>query len=58
MTQLKKIILFDKSLVKVYMHYIDDTLLLVKEKDIKLIHGRLNSIDEKPKFTIDKFYRS
>ena len=37
------------------MPYIDDTLLLVKEKDIKLIHERLNSFDKNIKFTIDNF---
>ena len=38
------------------MRYVDDTLLLVKEKDIKLIHERLNSFDKNIKFTIDNFY--
>ena len=28
--------LVDKSLVKLYMRYLDDTLLLVKDKDINL----------------------
>ena len=58
MTELKKIIvkdLVDKSLIKVYMRYVDDTLLLLKEKDIKVIHERLNSFDENIKFTLDKF---
>ena len=58
MTEWKKIIakvLFDKSLIKVYMRYIDDTLPLVNKKDINLIHGRLSSFDEKIKFTIDNF---
>ena len=58
MTELEKIIvkdLVDKSLIKVYMRYVDDTLLLVKEKVIKLIHERLNSFDKNIKFTIDNF---
>ena len=58
MTELEKIIVKDlvnKSLIKVYMRYVDDTLLLVKEKDIKLIHERLNSFDKNIKFTIDNF---
>ena len=57
-TELEKIIvkeLVNKSLIKVYMPYIDDTLLLVKEKDIKLIHERSNSFDKNIKFTIDNF---
>ena len=40
-TELEKIIvkdLVDISLIKVYMRYVNDALLLVKEKDIKLIH--------------------
>ena len=37
------------------MRYVDDTLLLVKEKDVKLIHERLNSFDKNIKFTIDNF---
>ena len=38
-----------------YMWYVDDTLLLVKEKDSKVIHERLNSFDKNIKFTIDDF---
>ena len=59
-TELEKIIvkdLVDRYLIKVYMRYVDDILLLVKEKDIKLIHERLNSFDKNIKFTIDNFYR-
>ena len=58
MTELEKIIvkdLVDKSLIKVYMRYVDGTLLLVKEKDIKLIHKCLNSFDKNIKFTIENF---
>ena len=58
MTELGKIFvkyLVDNSLIKVYMRYVDDTLLLVKERHIKLIHERLNSSDKNIKFTIDNF---
>ena len=58
MTELEKIIikdLVDKSLIKVYRRYVDDTLLLVKEKAMKLIHERLNSFDKNIKCTIDNF---
>ena len=58
-TELKKVIVKDlvrKYLIKVYMRYVGDTLILVKEKDIKLIHERLNSFDKNIKFTIDNFY--
>ena len=58
MTELEKIIgkdLVDKSLIKVYMRHVDDILLLVKERDIKIIHKCLNSFDKNIKFTIDNF---
>ena len=58
MTELDNIIvkdLVDKSLIKVYMRYVDDTLLLVKEKDVKVIHDCLNCFDQNIKFTLDKF---
>ena len=41
MTELQKIIvkdLVDKSLVKLYMRSVDDTLLFVSENDIQLTH--------------------
>ena len=41
MTESEKVIIKDlvgKSLIKVYMRYADDTLLLVKEKYINNIH--------------------
>ena len=56
MTKLENTIvkeLVHKSLVKLYLRYIDDTLLSVKEKDINHIHKRLNSFDKSIKFTAD-----
>ena len=47
--------LVDKSLVKLYMRYVDDTLLLVKDKDVNYIHKRLNSFDKNIKFTVDRW---
>ena len=58
MTELESTIvkeLVDKSLVKLYMKYVDDTLLLVKDKDINYIHKCLNSFDKSIKFTDDTF---
>lgn len=58
MTELENTIvkeLIDKSMIKFYIRYVDDTLLLVKEKDISRIHKRLNSFDKNIKFTIDDF---
>ena len=56
MTELEKIIvkdLIDKSLTTVYIRYVNDILLLVKEKDIKIIYEPLNFFDKNIKFTID-----
>ena len=58
MTKLESTIvkeLIDKSLVKVYMRYVDDTLLLVKDKDINYVHKRLSSFDKNIKFTVNTF---
>ena len=56
MTELESTIvkeLVDKSLVKLYMRYVDNTLLLVNDTDINYIHKRLNSFDKNIKFTVD-----
>ena len=45
--------LVDKSIVKLYMRYADDTLLLVKDTDINYVQKRLNSFDKNIKFTGD-----
>ena len=58
MTELESAIvkeLVDKSLVKLYMRHVDDTLFLVKDKDINYIHKRLNSFDKNIIFTVDTF---
>ena len=35
------------------MRHVDDIIVLIKEKDVKLIHKRLNSLDQNIKCTID-----
>ena len=60
MTELKKTIvkdLFDKYLIREYMQYADDILILVKKKDIKLIHDCFNSFDVKYQIYNRKFPR-
>ena len=47
--------LVDKSLVKLYMRYVDDSLLFVKDKDINHIHKCLNYFDKNIRFTVDTF---
>lgn len=37
--------LFDQSLVKLYIRYIKDTLILIKEKDINLIQKWYEKVD-------------
>ena len=41
--------------VKFYIRYVDDTLLLAKEKDIMFIFDKFNSFHKNLKFTIDRF---
>ena len=56
MTKLESAIvkeLVDKLLIKLYIRFITDTLLLVKDKVINHIHKRLNPFDKNIKFTID-----
>ena len=56
MTELENTIvkeLVDKSLVKLYLKYVDDTLLL--KIKINLIHKYLNSFDKSIEFIVDTF---
>ena len=57
MTQLEKIMvshLINSGLIKFYIRYVDDTLLLAKD-DIDNIVQQFNAFDDNLKFTIDKF---
>ena len=47
--------LVDKSLVKLYLRYVDDTLLLVKDKDINHRHKSLIFFYQNIKFTVHTF---
>ena len=58
MTELEKHMiqnLIDKNLIKFYIRYIDDTLLLVKDEDIDSILKELNSYNKNITFTVDRF---
>ena len=58
MTELEKDIiqkLIDKKFIKFYIRYVDDTLLLVKDKGIDPILKELNSYNRNIKFTVDQF---
>ena len=57
-TELEKSIVDDlqkTGIVKFYRRYVDDTLLLIKPKDIPLVLNKFNSFDKNLKFTVDKF---
>ena len=57
-TELEKDIiqkLIDRKFIKFYLWYVDDTLLLVKDKDIDSILNELNSYNKNIKFTVDRF---
>ena len=47
--------LINSCLIKFYIRYVDDTLLLAKEDDIDNIVQQFNAFDDNLKFTIDKF---
>ena len=58
MTEFEEIV-FDKlikdGIIKFYIRYVDDNLVLVKEKDIVNIMKEFNSFDKNIKFTMNKF---
>ena len=58
MTEFEKVVvenLIKTSIVKLYARYVDDTLLVIKRKDIDFIIQKFNSFDKRLKFTIDTF---
>ena len=58
MTELEKFILdelINDNIVKFYIRYVDDTLLLVKLEDTDKILKKFNSFDKNIQFTVDKF---
>ena len=49
MTELEDLVirkLMDDSVIKFYARYVDDTLLMVKPKDIERVHQSLNRFDK------------
>ena len=58
MTELETAIvdnLFNTGIIKFYVRYVDDTLVLAKPEDFDEILSQLNSFDENLRFTIDSF---
>ena len=59
-TECKKVIvdkLMKKKVFVFYTRYVDDTLLIIKKKDINVLN-QFNSFDENLKFTINTFEKS
>ena len=58
MTELERIIVDDlmaDGVIKFYMRYVDDTLVLIKPEDIQKVLDKLNSFDKNLRFTHDPF---
>ena len=59
MTECEKAIvnqLIENNIVKFYIRYVDDTLLVLREKDIDIVLNRFNnSFNKNLKFTVDTF---
>ena len=58
MTECEKVIvdhLVKEGTIKLYVHFVDDTLLLVKCQDIDKVLKYFNGVDKNLKFTVDKF---
>ena len=47
--------LLEANLLKFYVRYVDDTLVLIKELDMNIVLKKLNSFHPSLKFTVDKF---
>ena len=47
--------LIKKGTIKFYIRYVDDTLLLVKRKDIQKVVNEFNKFDKGLQFTVDSF---
>ena len=58
MTELENVIirpLFNKNIIKFYIRYVDDTLLLVKPEFFEYVQNMFNSYHSNLKFTVDLF---
>ena len=61
MTECKKVIVDKLAKEKVIMYftrYVDDTFLIIKNRDINYVLNQFNKFDKKLKFTIDTFENS
>ena len=62
MTECEKLIvdnlMEEKVIVMFYARYVDDTLLIIKKKDISYVLNQFNNFDKNLKFTIRTFENS
>ena len=58
MTECEKVIvdkLIEDGIIKFYIRYVDDTLLVIKRAGISCVLNKFNSLHDIPKFKIDSF---
>ena len=58
MTELEKAVvdqLIESGMIKFYIRYVDDTLVLAKPENFNDIQSKMNSFDKNLQFTIDRF---
>ena len=58
MTEMEKLILpklLDEGVIKFYIRYVDDTLVMVKEDEITKVLQKFNNFDNNLQFTVDTF---
>ena len=61
MTECEKVIvdkLKKEKVIMFYTRYVDDTLLIIKKKDINYVLNQFNNFDKNLKITIDTFENS
>ena len=61
MTECEKVILYKlmkEKFIMFYTRFVDDTLLIIKKRDINYVLNQFNSFDKNLKFTIDAFENS
>ena len=61
MTECKKFIvdkLIKEKVIMFYTRYVDDTLLIIRKKNINYVLNQFNNFDKNLKFTIDTFEKS
>ena len=58
LTEFEKVIvndLINTGIIAFYRRYVDDTLVVIKPKDIPFVLNKFNSFDKNLKFTVDNF---